>query len=76
MANNLFVGIVAEQYNHLRMVLEEMTQNENIYLDYPLPNNDAPASFSVVSPSNGSTLPGKRNCLEVDVVGKCLNGIW
>ena len=54
--NNCLSEFSAEQYNHARMVLENDSKR-NIYLDYPLPNNDAPASFSIVSPSNGSTLP-------------------
>ncbi|MBK7503648.1 MAG: hypothetical protein IPI52_00575 [Bacteroidetes bacterium] len=68
--NNCLSEFSAEQYNHARMVLENDSKR-NIYLDYPLPNNDAPASFSIVSPSNGSTLPGKQECFEMDVVGKC-----
>ncbi|MBK9635949.1 MAG: hypothetical protein IPO64_16080 [Bacteroidetes bacterium] len=69
--NNCLSEFSAEQYNHARMVWKT-TENGTFYLDHPLPNKDAPAKFSIVSPSEWSLrYPVNENCLEMDVVGKC-----
>lgn len=54
--NNCLSQFSAEQNSHVRMVLQNDIKR-NSYLDYNLPSNTAPSDFTILSPSNGSTLP-------------------